>query len=147
MVDTTTIHLHDAAKVVKYTDRAFQKLAVIGLGYIGLPTAAVFADAGLDVVGVDVNPAAVDSINAGQPHIVEPNLDRLLQDVVEKKNLRASLKAEEADAFRPFQSEPLKRWRRGWRKNALTFPFHKMLAKHLTFVSRIVLSGFCRVAS
>ncbi len=99
MVDTTTIHLHDAAKVVKYTDRAFQKLAVIGLGYIGLPTAAVFADAGLDVVGVDVNPAAVDSINAGQPHIVEPNLDRLLQDVVEKKNLRASLKAEEADAF------------------------------------------------
>jgi len=99
MVDTTTIHLHDAAKVVKYTDRAFQKLAVIGLGYIGLPTAAVFADAGLEVVGVDVNPAAVDSINAGQPHIVEPNLDRLLQDVVEKKNLRASLKAEEADAF------------------------------------------------
>ena len=99
MVDTPQIHLHDAAKVVKHTDPAFQKLAVIGLGYIGLPTAAVFADAGLEVVGVDVNPAAVDSINAGQPHIVEPNLDRLLQDVVEKKNLRASLKAEAADAF------------------------------------------------
>ncbi len=99
MVDTPKIHLHDAAKVAKYSDPAFQKLAVIGLGYIGLPTAAVFADAGLEVVGVDVNPAAVDSINAGQPHIVEPNLDRLLQDVVEKKNLRASLKAEAADAF------------------------------------------------
>ena len=99
MVDTSKIHLHDAAKVAKYSYPAFQKLAVIGLGYIGLPTAAVFADAGLEVVGVDVNPAAVDSINAGQPHIVEPNLDRLLQDVVEKKNLRASLKAEAADAF------------------------------------------------
>ena len=99
MVDTPKIHLHDAAKVITHSDPAFQKLAVIGLGYIGLPTAAVFADAGLEVVGVDVNPAAVESINAGQPHIVEPNLDRLLQDVVEKKNLRASLKAEAADAF------------------------------------------------
>lgn len=99
MVDTPIMHLHDAAKVAKFTDPAFRKLAVIGLGYIGLPTAAVFADAGLEVVGVDVNPAAVDSINAGQPHIVEPNLDRLLQSVVEKKNLRASLKAEAADAF------------------------------------------------
>ena len=99
MVDTPIMHLHDAAKVTKFVDPAFRKLAVVGLGYIGLPTAAVFADAGLDVVGVDVNPAAVDSINAGQPHIVEPNLDRLLQTVVEKKNLRASLKAEEADAF------------------------------------------------
>jgi len=99
MVDTPKMHLHDAAKVVQYSDPAFKKLAVIGLGYIGLPTAAVFADAGLEVVGVDVNPDAVDSINAGQPHIVEPNLDRLLQDVVEKKNLRASLKAEAADAF------------------------------------------------
>ncbi len=99
MVDTPIMHLHDAAKVANFADPAFRKLAVIGLGYIGLPTAAVFADAGLEVVGVDVNPAAVDSINAGQPHIVEPNLDRLLQSVVEKKNLRASLKAEAADAF------------------------------------------------
>jgi UDP-N-acetyl-D-mannosaminuronic acid dehydrogenase len=99
MLDTPKMHLHDAAKVARVPDPAFRKLAVIGLGYIGLPTAAVFADAGLDVVGVDVNPAAVNSINAGQPHIVEPNLDRLLKSVVEKKNLRASLKAEEADAF------------------------------------------------
>ena len=99
MVDTPKMHLHDAAKVVRVADPAFRKLAVIGLGYIGLPTAAVFADAGLDVVGIDVNPATVDSINAGQPHIVEPNLDRLLQTVVEKKTLRASLKVEEADAF------------------------------------------------
>ena len=99
MRDTPKMHLHDAAKVVQYTDPAFQKLAVIGLGYIGLPTAAVFADAGLEVLGVDVNPAAVASINAGQPHIVEPNLDRLLQEVVGKKALRAALSAEPADAF------------------------------------------------
>lgn len=99
MLDKPPMHLHDAAKVATYSDPAFRKLAVIGLGYIGLPTAAVFADAGLEVVGVDVNPAAVESINAGQPHIVEPNLDRLLQSVVAKKSLRASLKAEQADAF------------------------------------------------
>ena len=57
--------------------------AVIGLGYVGLPTAAVFADAGLDIIGVDVNPDAVASINAGRPHIVEPNLEALLRRVVE----------------------------------------------------------------
>ncbi|MCL4163693.1 UNVERIFIED_CONTAM: hypothetical protein GTU68_012074 [Idotea baltica] len=81
------------------TGQGFSRLAVIGLGYIGLPTAAVFADAGLEVIGVDVNPEAVASINAGEPHIVEPNLDRLLKTVVAKKTLRASLTPETADAF------------------------------------------------
>ncbi|MEM7685735.1 MAG: UDP-N-acetyl-D-mannosamine dehydrogenase, partial [Pseudomonadota bacterium] len=72
---------------------------VIGLGYVGLPTAAVFAEAGLDIIGVDVNEEAVASINAGQPHIVEPNLDALLRRVVESGKLRATSSPERADVY------------------------------------------------
>lgn len=77
----------------------FNQICIIGLGYIGLPSAAVFADNGIDVLGVDVNPAAVDSINQGKPHIVEPELDVLLRKVVQNGKLRASLVTEPADAF------------------------------------------------
>jgi UDP-N-acetyl-D-mannosaminuronic acid dehydrogenase len=77
----------------------FSRIAVIGMGYIGLPTSAVFADNGIDVLGVDINPAAVDSINRGEPHIVEPELDVLLRKVVQGGKLRASLTPEPADAF------------------------------------------------
>ena len=75
------------------------RICVIGLGYIGLPSAAVFADHGVDVLGVDVNPAAVESINRGEPHIVEPELDVLLRKVVANGKLRATLTPEAADAF------------------------------------------------
>lgn len=77
----------------------FSRISVVGLGYIGLPTSAVFADNGVEVIGVDVNPAAVESINRGQPHIVEPELDVLLRKVVQAGKLRATLKPEPADAF------------------------------------------------
>ncbi len=53
----------------------FETLSVIGLGYIGLPTAATFASRGLKVIGVDVNQKAVDTINNGGIHIIEPDLD------------------------------------------------------------------------
>jgi UDP-N-acetyl-D-mannosaminuronic acid dehydrogenase len=75
------------------------RVCVVGLGYIGLPTAAVFAENGVDVLGVDVNPGAVDSINRGQPHIFEPELDVLLRKVVQTGKLRAALKIEPADVF------------------------------------------------
>lgn len=75
------------------------RISVIGLGYIGLPTAAVFADAGVEVIGTDVNEDAVRSINAGEPHIVEPDLDVLLRRVVESGKLRATTGVEEADGF------------------------------------------------
>src|ERR1700722_18872984 len=78
---------------------SFSRIAVIGLGYIGLPTAAVFAENGLEVVGVDINSHAVDSINAGRPHFGEPNLDALVRRVVESGKLRATLEVEPADAF------------------------------------------------
>lgn len=74
-----------------------RRAAVHGLGYVGLPTAAVFADAGMSVLGVDVNAAAVESINAGQPHIVEPNLEALLHRVIEDGKFRASTTPEPAE--------------------------------------------------
>lgn len=76
-----------------------KKISVFGLGYVGLPSAAVFADAGLHVVGVDVNQSAVDIINSGRAHIVEPGLDELLNKVVGNGNLRATMIAESADVF------------------------------------------------
>jgi UDP-N-acetyl-D-mannosaminuronic acid dehydrogenase len=79
--------------------RNFTNLCVVGLGYIGLPTAVVFADRGVQVNGADVNPQAVDSINRGEPHIVEPGLDSLLRQVVESGKLRATKRPCPADAF------------------------------------------------
>ena len=78
---------------------SFGRVAVIGLGYIGLPTASVFAETGIDVVGVDVNPRVVATINAGRPHFGEPNLDALVRRVVESGKLRATTTVEPADAF------------------------------------------------
>ena len=74
-------------------------IAVIGLGYIGLPTAAVLASRGVDVIGVDINQHAVDTINQGHIHIVEPYLDALVHEVVRTGKLRATTKPEPADAF------------------------------------------------
>ena len=75
------------------------KAVFMGLGYIGLPTAAVAASKGVEVIGVDINPAVVETINQGKIHIVEPELDKVVKDVVTKKALRASLQPEEADVF------------------------------------------------
>jgi UDP-N-acetyl-D-mannosaminuronic acid dehydrogenase len=77
----------------------FRKIEVVGLGYIGLPTAAVFADQGVEVVGVDTKADVVEKVRQGKAHFGEPNLDALVRRVVESKKLRASLEHEEADAF------------------------------------------------
>lgn len=77
----------------------FNSLSVIGLGYIGLPTGAVFAAHGINVVGVDVSERVVNTINMGQIHIVEPDLDLVVHETVTKGKLRATLKPEPADAF------------------------------------------------
>ena len=71
----------------------------MGLGYIGLPTAALMAKTGHDVIGVDVNPKAVDTINAGKIHIIENGLEALVSEVVKAGKLKAQLKPVEADAF------------------------------------------------
>ena len=74
-------------------------ISVIGLGYIGLPTAAMFASRGVNVIGVDVNQEAVDIINKGQIHIVEPDLDVVVKSTVESGHFRATTEVESADAF------------------------------------------------
>lgn len=77
----------------------FDRISMIGLGYIGLPTAALFAARGVEVIGVDVSPKVVDTINAGKIHIVEPELDGLVHKAVHDGTLRATLTAEPAEAF------------------------------------------------
>jgi UDP-N-acetyl-D-mannosaminuronic acid dehydrogenase len=87
---------------------SFQKVSVIGLGYIGLPTAAVLASRGINVIGVDVNQAAVDTINAGNIHIVEPDLDIVVRSVVTTGNLIAKTTPEASDAFMVAVPTPFK---------------------------------------
>jgi len=78
---------------------SFETISVIGLGYIGLPTAAMFASRKKKVIGVDVNQHAVDTINQGKIHIVEPDLDMIVHAAVSEGYLKAVLKPEPADAF------------------------------------------------
>src|SRR5258706_997030 len=76
-----------------------KRIQVLGLGYVGLPVSAVLASRGFEVIGVDVNPLVVSTVNAGNIHIVEPDLDILVQAAVTAGNLRATTSAEPADAF------------------------------------------------
>lgn len=76
-----------------------KRISVFGLGYIGLPTAAMFASNKIEVIGVDVNQQTVDTINKGEIHIVEPELDMLVHATVKEGYLRATLQAEPAQAF------------------------------------------------
>ena len=78
---------------------SIKRVAMVGLGYIGLPTAALMASRGLEVIGVDVNQSTVDTINAGNVHIVEPDLDIVVRSTVTTGNLRATTVMEKADAF------------------------------------------------
>lgn len=81
------------------TEHPFKRISVIGLGYIGLPTAAMFASRKIEVVGVDVSLRAVDIINKGEIHIVEPDLDMVVQVAVHESYLRATTVPEPAEAF------------------------------------------------
>ena len=76
-----------------------KKVCVVGLGYIGLPTAALLANCSYDVHGVDVVQSTVDTINRGDIHIVEPELDTFVRAAVNSGKLIADLKPVEADVF------------------------------------------------
>ncbi|MCA1748223.1 MAG: nucleotide sugar dehydrogenase, partial [Sphingomonadales bacterium] len=78
---------------------ALNSICVIGLGYIGLPTAATLAGAGLEVKGVDIRAEVVDTLNDGRAHFAEPDLDMLVQSAVESGRLIAFTQAQPADAF------------------------------------------------
>ena len=77
----------------------FNKICVIGLGYIGLPTAAMFASRKIKVVGVDINPETVETINQGKIHIIEPDLDMVVHAAVTEGYLKAKITPEASDAF------------------------------------------------
>ncbi|GAO68752.1 UDP-N-acetyl-D-mannosamine dehydrogenase [Comamonas sp. E6] len=77
----------------------FETISMIGLGYIGLPTATLFASRKKKVIGVDVSQHAVDTINKGKIHIIEPELDILVHAAVTEGFLRATTSPEQADAF------------------------------------------------
>ncbi len=79
--------------------KSLKKACVIGLGYIGLPTAAIAAQHGIQVYGVDVNPKIVDIINKGEIHIVEQGLEAVVKESVEKGFFKASLTPTEADVY------------------------------------------------
>ena len=74
-------------------------LCVLGLGYIGLPTASIFATKGKRVLGVDISPAVVETINTGRIHIQEPDLDVLVRAAVQSGNLRAATEPAPAAVF------------------------------------------------
>lgn len=76
-----------------------KKICVVGLGYIGLPTSAMFATHGCKVVGVDVNEEVVNALNRGEIIIEEPYLDIMVQAAVRSGHLKADTKPQEADVF------------------------------------------------
>ena len=75
------------------------EVVTIGLGYIGLPTSALIASHGTNVLGVDINQSVVDTINQGKIHIVEPDLDEIVSKAVSKGFFKASTKASIADVY------------------------------------------------
>src|SRR5687768_11514291 len=75
------------------------KVCILGLGYIGLPTAAMLASRGIAVLGVDVKPEVVECVGQGRVHIIEPDLDMLLHAAVQTHKLRTALTPAEADVF------------------------------------------------
>ena len=75
------------------------RVAVLGLGYIGLPTAAIVARSGAQVLGIDIHQNVVDTVNSGGVHIEEVDLDALVQGVVARGLLRASTAIEASEVF------------------------------------------------
>ena len=105
----------------------FQKICVIGLGYIGLPTASTFAAHGVKVLGVDISPHIIETINKGEIHIHEPGLLEEVQKAIQSGNFRAATKPEDADAFiiavpTPFQENKFGEY------NGLTYKLADMRA-------------------
>jgi len=78
---------------------SFENICVLGLGYIGLPTSALFASQNVQVLGVDTNPKVVETLNKGEVHIVEPGLKEIVKDVVSSGHLKAYLTPQDAAAY------------------------------------------------
>ena len=101
-----------------------KKVCVIGLGYIGLPTAALLANKGYEIKGVDIDQRTVDIINRGEIHIVEPELDTFVKAAVNSGRLRADTKPSLADVF----------------IIAVPTPFHEGFVPNIDYVCAAILS-------
>jgi len=101
-----------------------KKVCVIGLGYIGLPTAALLANRAYHIHGVDLDQRAVNIINRGEIHIVEPELDTFVKSAVNSGKLKADIKPAEADVF----------------IIAVPTPFHEGFVPNVDYVSAATLS-------
>ena len=100
------------------------KICVLGLGYIGLPTAALLANKGYDIQGVDIDQRTVDIINRGGIHIVEPELDTFVKAAVNSGRLKADIKPSLADVF----------------IIAVPTPFHEGFVPNIDYVCAATLS-------
>ncbi len=105
----------------------FQKICVIGLGYIGLPTASTFAAHGVYVLGVDINQHIIETLNRGEIHIHEPGLHDVVTEAIRSGNFKTAAKLEEADAFiiavpTPFKEDKLGEY------NSMTYKLADMRA-------------------
>lgn len=109
-MQTTVIEAANLLETPPISDSVpFATISVIGLGYIGLPTAAAFAGRKIRVIGVEINGRAVETINRGGIHIVEPDLDIVVRAAVSEGYLRATRRAEPAQAFLIAVPTPFKR--------------------------------------
>ena len=88
-------------------------ISVVGLGYIGLPTAALLASRGMRVLGVDINPRVVETVNKGLIHIVEADLDAVVYSTVGKGLLRAVTKPRARRCIRCRRADAVPRWHAG----------------------------------
>ncbi|MCA2002509.1 MAG: UDP-N-acetyl-D-mannosamine dehydrogenase, partial [Chloroflexi bacterium] len=105
----------------------FRNICVIGLGYIGLPTASTFAAHGVNVLGVDANPRVVETLNRGEIHIYEPGLYDALKKAAQSGNFKAASQPAEADAFLIAVPTPFQEGRFG-EYNGLTYKVADMRA-------------------
>jgi UDP-N-acetyl-D-mannosaminuronic acid dehydrogenase len=85
-----------------------KRVSVVGMGYIGLPTAAAMAGTGIEVLGCDINPEIVEIINQGKVHIIEPDLDELVKRVVSEKKLQVFTTPQPADVYMVVVPTPFK---------------------------------------
>ena len=115
------------------------KVCVLGLGYIGLPTAALLASRGFRVTGIDINSVVVETVNAGRIHIVEPDLDKAVHEAIGSGRLRAAVSPVPADIFLIAVPTPL-----SWDNKPVLDHVHaaaKSLAPHLQRGNLIILES------
>ena len=124
---------------------SYESVSVVGLGYIGLPTAAALSKHGLRVIGVDINKETVATINRGETHIIEPQLDAAVRQAVSSGRLRATTEPEPADAFLIAVPTPF----RGDHEPDLSFveAAARRIAPALRVGTLVVLESTCPVGS